>query len=283
MPAQPPFTLHRPTGAPVLVYDSPHSGRLYPEDFGARASLAELRRAEDAYVDELIADTRDLGVAVLTATYPRTVIDLNRAETDIDESLLAEPWPEPLAPTDKSRRGIGLIRRFVVPGVEVYGRRLGVAEVADRIERIYRPYHGALDALVAGALAAHGRVVHVNWHSMKSVGNAMTPDGPGARRADFVVSDRDGRSAGAEVTSLVCGTLERLGYRVSRNTPYAGGAIVERIGDPGRGVHSVQIEINRALYLDEARVVKTSGVDAIRAAVRTLTHALTAPAGPGRA
>jgi N-formylglutamate deformylase len=257
-----------------LLFDSPHSGREYPEDFAAGASLAELRLAEDAYVDELIVGAPALGAVVLTATYPRSFIDLNRTDGDIDESLLAEPWPTPLQPTEKSRRGLGLIRRFVVPGVEVYGRRLSVAEVADRIESVYRPYQRALDDLAAELLEARGRVLHINWHSMKSVGNAMTPDGAGARRADFVVSDREGRSAGAEVTDLVCDTLDGLGFRVSRNTPYTGGTIVERIGNPARGVHSVQVEINRALYLDEARVVKTSGFEPLQRALQALTSAL---------
>jgi N-formylglutamate deformylase len=274
MPEQPPFEIRRPAGPPVLLFDSPHSGRAYPEEFVTRASLAELRRAEDAYVDELIASARDIGAVVLVATCPRSFIDLNRREDDIDQAILAEPWPTPLRPTEKSRRGLGLVRRFIVPGVEIYGGPLSIQEVADRIDRIYRPYHRALDELVAELLEARGRVIHVNWHSMKSVGNAMTPDGAGARRADFVVSDRDGRSAGVEVTDLVCDTLRGLGYRVSRNTPYTGGTIVARIGDPARGVHSVQIEINRALYLDEARVVKTSGFEPLRRACQTLAGVL---------
>ncbi len=257
-----PFTILRPAGTPVLLFDSPHSGRLYPRDFAVKCTAVELRRGEDAYVDELIAGAVRHGACALMAAYPRTYIDVNRAETDIDAELLSEPWPGPLEPTEKTRRGLGLIRRYVEPGVEINPRRLAPAEVAARIEGIYHPYHAALAALVEeirGARGARGAVWHVNWHSMKSVGNAMTPDGPGVRRPDFVVSDRDGASADPALTRLVADTLAAMGYRVAVNDPYKGGTIVQRFGDPGRGVHSIQVEINRALYLEERTVTKTAG------------------------
>src|SRR4029077_12728519 len=194
-PPTPPFIILRPSGTPPLVFDSPHSGRLYPADFAVKCGRTELRRGEDAYVDELIAGAVRHGAGVLAAVYPRTYIDVNRAETDIDADLLSAPWPGPLAPTEKTERGLGLIRRYVEPGVEVSARLLTPAEVQDRIDRVYRPYHPALAALLEEAGRVQRPVWHVNWHSMKSVGNAMTPDGPGRRRAEFVVSDRDGTTA----------------------------------------------------------------------------------------
>jgi N-formylglutamate amidohydrolase len=269
-----PYTVRRPAGTPRLLFDSPHSGRDYPGDFDAKASRIELRRGEDAYVDDLLAGSVAHGACLLAATPPRCYLDLNRAETDIDAELLAEPWPVPLAPTEKTRRGLGLIRRYVVPGVEIYGRRLSVREVQDRIAGIYRPYHAALDELVREIHDARGAVWHVNWHSMKSVGNAMTPDGEGARRPDVVVSDLDGRSAAPAFTRLIVETLVSMGYRVSVNDPYKGGTIVQRIGNPAGQVHSVQIEVNRALYLDEPSVEKTAGAAGLTADLTELARRL---------
>lgn len=274
----PPFEILRPSGPPTLVYDSPHSGRFYPDDWPAKATRLELRRGEDAYVDDLIRDATGLGAVVLLANYPRCYIDLNRVDDDIDADLLAEPWPGPLNPTEKTAKGLGLIRRFVVPGVDVNARRLTVAEVRDRIAGIHHPYLTALDELVAEQRRQRGRVLHINWHSMKSAGNAMTPDGPGAARSHFVVSDRDGTSADPSLTSLVCDTLEGMGYRVSRNAPYKGGNIVRRVGSPATGVHSIQVEINRGLYLDEVHVEKAAGFDALRANLDRLTDVLASAA-----
>lgn len=269
-----PYEIVRSDFATPLLYDSPHSGRRYPDDFALGAPLAQIRRGEDAYVDELLGGAPAIGATLLTATYPRCYIDLNRDERDIDAALLAEPWPEPLAPSEKTKRGLGLIRRFVVPGVEAQGRLLTVREVRARIDGVHRPYHVALDSLVAEVVARFGTVWHVNWHSMKAVGNAMTPDGAGAARADFVVSDRRGASASPRVTTLIVDTLRSHGYTVSVNDPYTGGTIVQRIGRPDGGVHSVQIEINRRLYLDEIAVEKTAGFGPLAARLAELTRRL---------
>ncbi len=214
------------------------------------------------------------GATLLTATYPRCYIDLNRDERDIDVALLAEPWPEPLAPTEKTARGLGLIRRFVVPGVEAQGRPLTVRDVRARIDAVYRPYHAALDSLVREIRDRFGAVWHVNWHSMKATGNSMTPDGAGAVRADFVVSDRRGGSASPRLTSLVVDTLRSFGYSVSVNDPYTGGTIIQRVGRPPDGVHSIQVEINRRLYLDERAVEKTAGFSALATRLDELTGQL---------
>jgi N-formylglutamate deformylase len=269
-----PFTILRPSGTPTLLFDSPHSGRAYPADFAVKCSRTELRRGEDAYVDELVAGAVRYGASLLAATYPRCYIDLNRAENDIDAELLSEPWPLPLEPSEKTRRGLGLIRRYVEPGVEVNARRLTVAEVARRIEQIYRPYHAALAGLIEEIHGARGTVWHLNWHSMKSRGNRMTPDGPGARRADFVVSDLEGQSADPALTRLVVDTLAGLGYRVAVNDPYRGGTILQRFGAPSRGIHSVQVEISRALYLVEPVVEKGPGFAALQANLLHLAQAL---------
>ena len=270
------YTVHRPTGAPLLLYDSPHSGRVYPPDFALGAPLADLRRGEDAYVDQLLASAPAYGAIVLAANYPRCYIDVNRAESDIDMATLSEPWPGPVEPTDKARRGLGLIRRYVVPGVAAQARPLSARELEARLELVYRPYHAALRALVEEVRAARGLVVHVNWHSMKSRGNAMTPDGPDALRPDVVVSDLHGRSAAGWVRDLIVTALRDAGYRVSINEPYAGGAIVQRVGAPAQDVHSVQIEINRALYLREQSVEPTDGFAAVAGTVDAMTRRLAA-------
>jgi len=261
---------------PVLLYDSPHSGRHYPDDFVTRAEGAALRRGEDADVDELILPAVTCGAAVVTANYPRCYIDVNREPDDIDAALLAEPWPVPLRPTEKSEKGLGLVRRFVAPGVEVHARALTVEEVCHRIETVYEPYHRRLGALVNHIRRAHGFVWLVDWHSMKSVGSAMTPDGEGARRPDAVVSDLDGRSASPDLTALIVDELQSFGYRVAVNYPYKGGTIVQRYANPRRGIHVVQIELNRALYLDEHTVERSAGFAGLQAHVLALSQTLAA-------
>jgi N-formylglutamate deformylase len=224
-------------------------------------------------VDELIADAPAFGIPVLLAAYPRCFIDLNRALDDIDPELLDGAWPTPLAPTEKSRRGLGLIRRFVSPGVPVHDAPLPVAEVRRRIDTLYVPYHNALDTLLEETRRRHGFVWLVDWHSMKSIGNAMTPDGA-VERPDFVVGDLDGGSAAPRVTAHVVDGLRAMGYRVAVNDPYRGGTIVRRSGDPENGEHSVQGEIKRSLYLEEATVGKTAGFGVLRERITTLARSL---------
>jgi N-formylglutamate deformylase len=274
------FRIRRPDPSlyevPLLLYDSPHSGRRYPVDFETPLERVVLRRAEDAYMDELLAGTTKHGAVVLDAICPRCIIDVNRAESDIDVTLLREPWPGEVSPTDKSARGLGLVRRYVTPGVEINSRPLEVSELRDRINNSYRPYHEALDELVEEIKCERGFVWHINWHSMKSVGNAMTPDGAGAKRPDFVVSNRDGQSASSELTEWIVGALRSFGYTVSLNDPYKGGTIVERIGSPSDNIHSLQIEINRALYLDEERVETHKGFAELANNIETFTAGLAA-------
>lgn len=273
-----PFDLVPPKREPVpVMFDSPHSGRFYPADWRVKPPLAILRQGEDAYVDELVADAPHLGVTLLNATYPRCYIDANREPDDLDRELLREPWPTPLKPTAKTRKGLGLVRRYLVPGVEVHADKLSVAEVRQRLDDVYWPYHRALDAALDGLQARFGFAWHINWHSMKAVGNEMTPD-KGKRRADFVIGDLEGRSCDKGLTALLCESLEALGYRVALNDPYKGAAIVRRHGRPAAGRHSVQLEINRALYLDETAVAKNGGFAKLRGDIAHLTRRVVAAA-----
>lgn len=169
-----------PSGAArPLLFDLPHSGRDYPADFGSALPPEILRRGEDAYVDELLADAPGHGVTVLKALFPRCYIDTNRDEDDVDPELVSDALPEAFRPSDKSLRGIGLIRRDVVPEHRIYDRLLSHAEVKGRIERYHRPYHEALSKQLDLLRGMFGAVCHVDWHSMKSARNANTPDGPG--------------------------------------------------------------------------------------------------------
>jgi N-formylglutamate amidohydrolase len=251
----------QPDGALPLVFDSPHSGAIYPADFGHAAPLEILRRAEDAFVDELFADAPAHGASLLAALFPRSYIDPNRHEADIDLSLLDGAWPHALAPTRRSRRGLGLIRRILRGDLPLYDRRLSVAEVKARIDNYYRPYHAELEAMLDAAHGRWRRVWHVNCHSMRALGRKPGDPpfgGNGRPRADFVLGDLDGEACDGEFRDLVQGTLTAMGYRVVLNKPFKGAELVARYSDPAAGRHSLQIEINRRLYMDERAVAKTA-------------------------
>ncbi len=257
--------------ARAVLFDLPHSGRDYPEDFGSALPLEILRRGEDAYVDRLLAGAPASGVTVLKALFPRCYIDPNRDEDDVDPALVADAPADAFRQSDKSRRGIGLIRRDVVPEHRIYDRLLSYGEVTARVARYHRPYHEALASRLKDLRGMFGAVCHVDWHSMKSVGNANTPDGPGVRRPDFVIGDLHGTACDSGLTALVAQSLRALGYSVSVNEPYAGGGVLRRHADPAGGIHSLQIEINRALYLDEARVEPTPGFASLQADLTRLS------------
>lgn len=252
------FVIHEPrvAAAPILV-DSPHSGFTLPEDFGTVAPLDALRTTWDAFVDELWMDATAHGAALLVAKFPRAYVDVNRAEDDLDPTLLATAWPSPLQPTDYSRRGMGLIRRLALPGVPMYTGALDVATVERRLAQYYRPYRAALRERIEALHAQFGVAVLLDAHSMKSRGNAMNVDA-GAARPDVVVSDRRGTTADPQLTAFVAEHFAVHGYRVQVNEPYQGGDLVRSVGDPARGVHAIQVEVNRARYLDEARCLPSA-------------------------
>lgn len=263
-----------PRAAPI-VFDSPHSGTWHPPDFDFVCDKHRLRRAEDTYVDALWAAAPAAGCGYLRAFFPRSYIDPNRAVDDIDETLLDAPWPAPVAPGEKSRAGMGLIRRLSLPGEPIYDRKLSVAEAQHRIHHYYTPYHAALAELIAAARARWGGVWHINCHSMKEHGNAMNVDA-GRRRADFVLGDREGTTCGPELLETVRAFLRDRGYTVAVNDPYKGLELVRRHGHPAQGCHSLQIEINRALFLDEEAVEKTARFAALQADLSHLVDVLIA-------
>jgi len=253
------LTERHPTSVTVpILFDSPHSGRTIPHDFVTDVSLAQLRTGEDAFVDELVCGCLDQGIGLVQAEFPRTYIDANRAIDDIDEDLLVSSWPGGANPTDKSARGMGLIRKHILRDVPLYSEALSIEEVAARIESFYQPYHDAVRENLERLHAAYGAVWHVDWHSMKPFGNPMNVD-DGQARPDFVVSNGDGETADADLVDTVAHWFGTRGYSVSVNDPYKGAEMIRRYGAPSDGRHSIQIEINRRLYLDPDRMMKTDG------------------------
>jgi N-formylglutamate amidohydrolase len=257
-----------------LVFDSPHSGTDYPEDFAYSCPLDVLRTAEDAFVDVLYGAAPEHGATLIGALFPRSYIDVNRDVGDVDVSLLDAPWPRKLNPGEKTRLGMGLIRRLARPGLPVYARKLAVAEVEGRIRRCYAPYHAMLQTVCDRLHARHGAVWHIDCHSMPSFSNAMSSEGAGVRRADFVLGDRDGTTCAPDFTEFVAATLRDMGYDVRVNAPYKGVELVRRHGRPAERRHSLQIEINRALYMDERRIEPNQGFDPLQRDVTRLIAAL---------
>lgn len=273
-PASAPYFVAEPAGARLpILFDSPHSGIALPADFGACVPLSAIHSSWDAFVDELWSAVPEQGGVLIGAHFPRAYIDPNRAIGDIDAQLLDEPWPEPLAPEKYTLRGMGLIRRDALPNLPMYDRKLSVAEVRHRIDAYYRPYRAALAAAAERAYAEHGALWHVDCHSMKSRGNEMNVDA-GAARPDFVISDRLGSTADPAFTQWVADYFSHAGYRVQVNEPYQGGDLLTAVSDPARRRHSIQIELNRGLYMDEAAFVKHAGFDTLKRALDAFVAAL---------
>lgn len=255
-----------------LIFSSPHSGRRYPAELLAqtRVGLLSLRRSEDAYVDELFASAASHGAAVLSASVARAYVDLNRDPAELDPEM----FEDGLAPTTASARvqaGLGAIPRISGDGQMLYRRKLTLADAEQRIAAIHRPYHAMLANLVEETKALFGCAVLVDCHSMPSSAR-------GAHAPDVVLGDRFGASCHASVTALAEATLRRLGYRVARNAPFAGGHTTQTYGRPVNHVHALQIEINRALYVDERTLERTNGYARIRADMARLAEALSAAA-----
>jgi N-formylglutamate amidohydrolase len=256
-----PFLIHGPQQAAVpVVLDSPHSGVQFPADFDAIVSEFDLRDGEDCFVDELVLPATALGVPLLAAQFPRTYLDPNRHAGDVDLDLVeGGHWPYAHVPSGKHRIGKALIWRTLDDGRPIYGRKLRVEEIVSRIERYHAPYHTALVQLLDAAHARFGQVFHINCHSMPNVGGKMGEGGPGRVRADFVLGDRDGATCAPEFTEQVSRVLRGMGYSVAINDPYKGVELVRAYSAPTRGRHSLQLEINKRLYMDEAARTKHDG------------------------
>ncbi|MGN1056989.1 MAG: N-formylglutamate amidohydrolase [Comamonas sp.] len=270
--------VHPPQGQVLpLVCDSPHSGTAYPADFGVAVPLALLRRGEDSLVQQLWESFPQHGATLLEATFPRTYIDPNREEGDINPAMLDGEWPEPLTPSVKTQQGLGLIWEKINQSGQstpIYARKLSVAEVQQRIERYWRPYHAELAKAIRWSVERFGCVWHMNLHSMPSDVYARLGQ-PDKHLADFVLGDRDGTTCDPAFIRLVGDTLQAQGYSVAYNDPYKGVALIGRIGQPEYHRHSMQIEINRRIYLNEDTREPSANFEQVQ---RDLQHVMRAVA-----
>lgn len=249
-------------GSSPLVFTSPHSGKRYAADFLAsvQLELARLRRSEDAFVDEIFAAVPGCGASFLKAHFPRVYVDPNREAYELDPQMFKEPLPPYVNTTSaRVRAGLGTIPRIVASGDAIYPGKLDFAPIVARLAENYFPFHAALAALLREVYAQHGRYLLIDCHSMPSIAGHAEADA-GVRRADFVLGDRFGTSCAPAITRLVEGFLTGLGYSVRRNIPYAGGYITSHYGRPVEGRHSLQIEISRALYMDELTIMPHAGL-----------------------
>jgi N-formylglutamate amidohydrolase len=274
--SSPPFEIVEPaTWRAPIIFNSPHSGSLYPQDFVAasRIDLAALRRSEDSFMDELIVDLSQRGFPVVRVNFPRSYVDVNREPYELDPRMFTGRLPS-FANTRSMRvaGGLGTIPRVVGDGQEIYRERLSVDDALARIEALYKPYHRALRRLINKAHQNFGTVVVVDCHSMPSIG--VSRDEP--RRPDVVIGDRYGTSCAPLIPDMVEETMRALGYSVGRNKPYAGGFITEHYGNPASGLHAVQLELNRAIYMDERRRERSPGFAQVAADFAILADALAA-------
>jgi N-formylglutamate amidohydrolase len=271
---KPPFEVVAPGEHRLpLVFNSGHSGSFYPDCFLAASRLDKnaIRRSEDSYVDELIASAAGLGAPLLKANFPRAWLDVNREPYELDPKMFAGSLPTYAnVRSVRVAGGLGTIARIVSESEEIYAAPLPVEEALARIDAVYKPYHRTLRQLVIDARAAFGLAVLVDCHSMPS----SVRGAHGRLRPDIVLGDRYGTSCSSQLTDLAAQILTRFGYSVSRNKPYAGGFITEHYGQPGRGLHAVQVEINRRLYMDERSLERTAGFNRLQSDLARLVREL---------
>jgi N-formylglutamate amidohydrolase len=260
----PPFVVHRPSRvlAP-FVWCSPHSGRVYPRAFldMVRLDPLTLRKSEDCFVDTLVENVTAMGTPLLSARFPRAYLDVNREPYELDPELFDGALPD-YANTQSARvvGGLGTVARIVADGEEIYARRLPLTAAFDRIELLYKPFHAELANLLDQTYRQFGYAILLDCHSMPSTLMAQH----GGPRPDIVLGDRFGAACHPVLTAFIKEQLQRLGYEIQLNRPYAGGFITEHYGRPIRGFHALQIEINRGLYVNEATLEPTRGFERLR-------------------
>jgi N-formylglutamate deformylase len=269
-PESAPFRLDRPVRQTVpFLFASPHSGRSYPAGLLERTRLdaTTLRRSEDAFVDELFAGALGLGAPLLAAHFPRAFLDVNRGIAELDAGMFDGALEVPVdAPSPRVAAGLGVIPRIVRDGAEIYRGKLARGEADARLNQLYKPYHRALAGLMAETHARFGAAVLIDCHSMPSA--LSVPD--------IVLGDRYGASATPQLTARAEAAFAREGFSVARNTPYAGGHTTVLYGKVAAGCHALQVEINRALYLDEDKIAKKTSFESVRARLTRVMEFLTA-------
>jgi len=282
-PNDPPIRVTLPvSNRSAVVLSSPHSGDIYPASFKGLSQLdaISLRRSEDAFIHDLYKAGPSLGAPLLEALFPRAYCDPNRAAYELDPGMFDAPLPAHCV-TDSSKIGAGLgtIARVVAGGMEIYKGKIPFAEAERRVETCWRPYHDALEALLAEARAKHGVGLLLDCHSMPSVGGNNMPDA-GLRRADMVLGDFHGVSCAPRLVDRVEDYLKSCGFSTTRNKPYAGGYITQHYARRDAGIHTLQLEINRDLYMDEGKIAKSVGFDRVQKAMTGLIELLISSATP---
>jgi N-formylglutamate amidohydrolase len=260
---------------PVVVA-SPHSGAFYPAEFLAQAAvpLAALRRAEDAFVDDLFRFAPALGVPLLAARFPRSYVDANREPYELDPGMFEGPLPRPLNNrTTRVAAGLGMIPRVAASGEAIYRGRMSSDEIERRLETCWRPYHLALSGAVEETYGVFGGALLVDAHSMPSSASGIGVRDR-ERRVDIVLGDNHGEACASHIMDFVDAYLSGRGLRVLRNQPYAGGFTTQRYGRPALGRHAIQIEINRSLYMDEARHEKLATFGVLERVMNGLVEAI---------
>lgn len=261
-------------GSGPLVFDSPHSGTWYPPDFGYACDLADLRPAEDTHVEKLWAFVPRLEQTFLQAHFARSYLDCNRDRDELDPAMVEGHWPGSARPSAKAQLGVGLVWNRTLGGAPIYARKLTAAEIALRIKNCWEPYHATLADAIARAKARHGFCIHVNCHSMPSDPAFYQESHPGWVPTDFVVGDRSGTTAAPELTAWVAGFLRERGWSVDVNYPYQGVELLRRHAAPDNGIHSIQLEVARRLYMDERTLALHAGAEAVSKTLLALTEAL---------
>jgi len=273
---EPPFEIIEPADwQGPLIFNSPHSGNIYPPAFlaTARLDLAQLRRSEDSFVDELFGGVVRRGFPLMRAHFPRCYIDVNREPYELDPRMFDGRLPS-FANTRSMRvaGGLGTVARVVGDAQEIYDQRIPVDDALRRIDGLYKPYHRALRRLVTRVHRDFGAAILVDCHSMPSIAGNRDE----RPRADVVIGDRYGTSCVAVVADTIEAALQEAGYSVSRNKPYAGGFITEHYGNPPAGLHAIQLEINRALYMDERKFERIASFRRLAGHLDTLAERLAA-------
>ncbi len=271
--APPPYTLHLPPALRSgVVFASPHSGRDYPDAFLRRSVLdaQRLRSSEDAFVDRLLQGVTAEGATLIEARFPRAYVDLNRAEDELDPALIE--GLKRSAGGSRVAAGLGVIPRVVAGGRAIYSGKITQAEAEVRLAQVWRPYHARLQALLAARQARFGQVLLLDMHSMPSDPLGSSP----AAVPDIVLGDRFGASAAAGLVAAIEAVFAGAGLDVVRNAPFAGAYVANRYGRPAEGVHVVQVEINRALYMDEKRILPSADFPAFAARMKQITARLSA-------
>lgn len=271
-PSNLPFEVYGPAIQRVpFVLNSPHSGRIYTDAFMKNVQLSDfaIRKSEDFLVDELFSSGVAIGLPMLVANFPRAFLDVNREPYELDPKMFDGQLPE-YTNTQSVRvsTGLGTIAKIVADREEIYHTQISVSEALERIEKIYKPYHSCLRRLLAETHVQFGYAVLIDCHSMPSAHHGS----PYERRPDFVIGDRFGSSCSEELTLCLRDNLKALGYKVVLNKPYAGGFITQHYGRPDNGLHAVQIEINRGLYMDESAMQKSENFEKLADDIRQLLN-----------